>query len=363
MSTEVKYDCRYFKGDVPCKFNKLDGSVCDCCEHYDKVEGKILIIKLARAGDVIRTTPLLRRLKHVYPKFHITWLTCFPEFVPDVVDSVFTFNPQNILYLQQVHFDILYNLDKEVEACALANLVSAATKKGFHLKDGKCHPIDKDAEHKFLTGIFDQVSKANTKSYPQEIFEICGFEFKGEEYILENFASEGYNWRIEEPKPLVGLNTGCGGTWRSRLWGQEKWVELAQSLKSQGIGVVLLGGEGEHQRNTYISKESKASYLGYFPIRKFVNLIDQCDTVVTAVTMATHIAIGLRKGTVLLNNTFNPSEFELYGSGQIVEPDFDCDCYYSPICPNDCMQYISPQKVFNTCLAVLESQGENLNLL
>ena len=48
VSTEVKYDCRYFKGDVPCKFNKLDGSVCECCEHYDKVEGKILMIKLGR---------------------------------------------------------------------------------------------------------------------------------------------------------------------------------------------------------------------------------------------------------------------------------------------------------------------------
>jgi len=38
------------------------------------------------------------------------------------------------------------------------------------------------------------VNKANTKSYPQEIFEMCGFAFSGEQYILDNFASEGYRW-------------------------------------------------------------------------------------------------------------------------------------------------------------------------
>ena len=36
------------------------------------------------------------------------------------------------------------------------------------------------------------------------------------------------------------------------------------------------------------------------------------DLVVTAVTMAMHIALGLGKKLVLFNNIFNPHEFELY---------------------------------------------------
>jgi heptosyltransferase-2 len=69
--------------------------------------------------------------------------------------------------------------------------------------------------------------------------------------------------------------------------------------------------------------------------------------------MALHIAIGLEKRIILFNNTFNRREFELYGLGEILEPDFDCSCYYSPVCPNDCMQYITVDRVFKTCKKLL----------
>lgn len=83
-------------------------------------------------------------------------------------------------------------------------------------------------------------------------------------------------------------------------------------------------------------------------MRQFINLVNQCDLVVTAVTMALHIAIGLGKKVVLFNNVFNKNEFELYGLGQILEPDFECTCFYSPTCPNNCMQYLSVTRVFGT---------------
>ena len=68
---------------------------------------------------------------------------------------------------------------------------------------------------------------------------------------------------------------------------------------------------------------------------------------VTAVTMAMHIATGLRKKLVVFNNIFNKHEFELYGRGAILEPEFDCPCYYSPVCPNNCMQYLRVDAVFD----------------
>ena len=37
------------------------------CSYYDPVDKKILIIKLGAIGDVIRTTPLLHKLKATYP--------------------------------------------------------------------------------------------------------------------------------------------------------------------------------------------------------------------------------------------------------------------------------------------------------
>jgi len=354
----VKTDCRHFRGDIPCKPHKQHGVHCvdehgNDCTHYDPIDRRILIIKLGAMGDVIRTTPLLRKLKEVYPHCEIWWLTHSPEIIPSVVDVILSFTPASTSILYQTHFDILYNLDKEREACALTNAITADVKKGFFLRDGKCAPIDKDAEHKFLTGLFDDLNKANTKSYPQEIFEMCGFSFSGEHYLLDNFASDGYQWRLNRKKKIVGLNTGCGERWTSRLWPEEHWASLARQLKKSGYLPLLLGGEQEHKKNSRLARATGAKYLGHFPLKQFINLVDQCDLVVTAVTMAMHIAIGLGKKIVLFNNVFNKNEFELYGLGEILEPDFECTCFYSPTCPNNCMQYLSVQRVFDACRRLL----------
>ncbi|MBU1298595.1 MAG: glycosyltransferase family 9 protein [Bacteroidetes bacterium] len=349
---QVKSDCRYFRGDIPCKPHKKHGVHCfdkkgNPCSYYDKTSGKILIIKLGAIGDVIRTTPILHKLKEKNPKAEIWWLTLTPEVVPSIVDVVLPFTVQSITTLQAVKFDIIYNFDKDKEASALCSMLSANSKKGFTLKNGKCSPINKAAEHKFITGLFDDVNKANTKSYLDEIFKIAGFKFKGEKYILENGLS-GFDWKLPKNKKIVGLNTGCGGRWTSRLWPEKYWVELAKKLKKVGYIPLLLGGEQEHAKNLKIAKQSGAKYLGHFPLKQFMSEVNQCDLIVTAVTMAMHITIGLGKKIVLFNNIFNRNEFELYGLGEILEPEFDCNCYFSPTCKNNCMQYIHVDRVFNT---------------
>ena len=45
------------------------------------------------------------------------------------------------------------------------NLINSKEKKGFILKDGIPFPANSLAEHKYLTGIFDDYSKQNTKNY------------------------------------------------------------------------------------------------------------------------------------------------------------------------------------------------------
>jgi heptosyltransferase-2 len=356
---DLKTKCRQFRGDLPCSPHKLHGVHCvekdgSDCKYYDAVGSRILIIKLGALGDVIRTTPLLHKLKNNNPSAEIWWLTLAPEILPKGIDFVLPYTAQSLAVLTATSFDTIYCLDKDKEACALATSLSARSKKGFTLKDGKCVPIDEQANHKYLTGLFDDISKTNTKSYQEEIFEICGFEFSGERYLMPDF--EEYQWELPKGKKVIGLNTGCGGRWTSRLWPQENWVKLATKLIAAGYLPLLLGGEQEHKKNTEIAQASNALYLGHFSLRKFANEIEQCDLVVTAVTMAMHFTIGLGKKIVLFNNIFNKHEFELYGNGVILEPDFDCSCFYSPVCPNDCMQYLSVERVFDACRNLLSPE-------
>jgi heptosyltransferase-2 len=106
-----------------------------------------------------------------------------------------------------------------------------------------------------------------------------------------------------------------------------------------------------------IATAAKAKYFGHYPLKQFINLIDQCDLVVTAVTMAMHITIGRGKKIVLFNNIFNKNEFELYGLGEILEPEYECTCYYSPTCPNNCMQYLYPERVVKSVRQLLGASG------
>ncbi|RDC63388.1 glycosyltransferase family 9 protein [Adhaeribacter pallidiroseus] len=344
----VHTDCIYFRGDVPCTPNKESGYVCADCPVYTPVQTRILIIKLGAIGDVIRTTPLLRKIRVTYPQAKITWLTHTPAILPaSEIEEILKFDLASVVYLQNTSFDILFNLDKDKEACALHDSIRAANKFGYTLHNGVAYPSNSLANHKYLTGIFDQLSLENKKSYVEEIFEICGWQFNHEEYIFNNHQDKGFTWPFNQSKPVVGLNTGCGDRWTTRLWSDEKWVELIGLLQQKNYTVVLLGGESEDARNKRLQAATQAVYLGYFKLEQFINLMYQMDVIVTQVTMAMHIAIALQKKMVLLNNIFNPYEFELYGRGQIIQPDKTCECFYRGTCKlgTSCMEDLPAIKV------------------
>lgn len=355
----IKCDCRHFRGTIPCKPNKESNQVCSSCNAYDPIQKRILIIKLGAIGDVIRTTPLLTRFKKEFPGCHITWLTQSPAVLPKhMVDALYTPDYLSIYSIKQYHYDIAINLDKEVEACALLADVSADKKYGFIWKDNHIDAATPNAEHKLVTGLFDNISKLNTKNYLEEIFEICHLDFQGEPYMLNYNKELASKWNsIREQakgKKIIGLNTGCGIRWQTRLWPQENWVRLIKDLQTAGYYPIVLGGKDEDDVNSYYVQATGCFYPGHFPLDEFIGLVSHCDTIVTAVSMMMHIAIGLEKKLVLFNNIFNKYEFELYGNGVIVEPKTGCDCYYGSKCTrsNHCMKDITVEEVFEQIVAL-----------
>jgi len=344
----IREDCLHYRGHVPCRPHKQRGAHCEGCADYARAEGRILLIKLGAAGDVIRTTPLLHPLRRDHPRHRLTWITQSPALLPSLVDDPLPFDAASVLWARNTAFDLVINLDKDREACALASEARAPRKLGFLLGDGGlCVPADAGpARAKWLTGLFDDVSRANTLSYPRETFAICGYEFAGEEYVVDR-PRPAPAFDLPAGRAVVGLNTGCGGRWPSRLWPEPHWEGLARGLRDDGFAVVLLGGPDEDARNRRLAAATGACYPGHFDLRTFIGLVDRCDVVVTAVTMAMHLAIGLRKQLVLLNNIFNRHEFELYGRGEVVEPEQACTCYFQPRCtaPRFCLETLRPETV------------------
>ncbi len=358
--TEVKFDCRHFQGHLPCRPHKETGVICSDCSAYEPIRSRILIIKLGAMGDVIRTTPLLVRLRQKYPESQIHWITHTPDILPQgSIDRIYQWDATALHIIKALSFDIAINLDKDIEACILLRQVKAQRKYGFIEHEGHVWPLSPASEHKILTGLFDPISKANTRHYVAETFDICGFEFQDEPYLLdvdEQLLSKWqHRYQEEGPPPYIGLNTGCGVRWPTRLWPESYWIELIQKMQADGMTPVLLGGPDEAPRNQRLHQITGAFYPGTFPLNEFIAMIAATDVVVTAVTMAMHLALGTRRRIVLFNNIFNRSEFYLYGRGEIVEPDSGCDCYYGQVCRRDrhCMYDLTVDKVWDALQRVL----------
>jgi heptosyltransferase-2 len=348
---EVKFDCRFFRGEIPCIPNKLRNKVCTCDE-YQRIETKILIIKLGAIGDVIRTTPLVTRLRKLYPNLHITWLTQSPEILPrDKIETIYKFDFKSVFLVTHDEYDLAINLDKDKEACQLLAEVNAKQKFGFIWRNNHIDACTMNAQHKLITGFFDNLSKENTKHYLDEIFEICHQKYEGEEYLLNYNKEQAAKWNVlrekAKGKPIVGLNTGCGKRWLTRLWPKEYWVSLINQLKEEKFYPVLLGGTDEDEMNKFYAEKTGAYYPGTFSLEEFIALTSNCDSIVTAVSMMMHIAMGLQKPLILFNNIFNSKEFYMFHRGEIIEPTSGCDDFYGNTCSRKihCMNDISVERV------------------
>jgi len=397
-SKDVKYDCSHFEGHIPCKPNKKFDVQCDNCSHYDKDTSailnldtqkallkeiynicdfttkngafkkpiisasvtRILFIKLGAIGDVIRTTPLIEKYKNEYGDCHFSWITHSPQVVPkDKVDLVYKWNEASVSLLANQEFDIAINLDKDQEACMLLSHVNAKDKFGFIWEDGHINIATEKAEHKLITGLFDHISKKNTKNYLEEIFEICHFEFSKEEYMINLNEDLSNQWKekfktLAGGKTIIGLNTGCGLRWKTRLWPKDYWVELIKDLEKQGYFCLLMGGPDEDETNRYYQSKTGATYLGTFSLEEFIAITNNTHIIVTPVSMMMHIALALKKQLMLFHNIFNVHEFELYGRGVIIEPTSGCDCYFGNSCIREkrCMNDISVQDVLSNIVGL-----------
>jgi ADP-heptose:LPS heptosyltransferase len=357
----LRFDCMHYVGDRPCRPHVESGYRCTCI-HFQEVKRRGVIIKLGAAGDVLRSTPLLRALDPFATGTKVLWITHSPELVAAEACEAVRPTAATLARIAAGKWDFCWNLDKDVEACAIAAATKANEYRGYTLRDGVPRPVDEAAWHKFATGIDDPYSRANKKNYVEEIFDIVGLPYRKEEYWLRSPALSAQA-RASELLPkagAIGLNIGAGKRWPSRIWPAEYWIELIKLLKARGFAPVLLGGPEEVEMSARLVNETGCVASGVQSLEVFYAMIAQCQCVVTAVTMAMHLAIGARTPLVLLNNIFNPYEFELYGRGEIIGPPVPCDCYYSGVCRTGrkCINEILPPSVFEAVLRAVQPARE-----
>ena len=359
---EIAPDCRFFLGDRPCIWHKRTGAVCTC-DRYERVDERVLIVKLDAMGDVLRSTALLPPIAEVHPHAAITWITR-KESVPllernPYIGEILELGPEALIHLQTRTFDRVINLDASRTSAALATAARSNRKDGFVLDERGCvQPTNDAARRWFEAGLFDDLKRQGTATYQERMADILGVSGRPSRYVFE--LSDAERTRAAEHlasigvaanRPLIGLNTGAGGRWPLKQWREDGYLELIGRLAAElPVQFLLLGGASEEQRNERLVARSSIPLFDpgcRNPVRHFGALVDRCDLVVTGDTLAMHLALALRKRTVVLFGPTSAAEIELYGLGEKVVPDMTCLSCYKTSCdfsPN-CMDLISVDMV------------------
>lgn len=373
-------DCVYYKSDRPCAPHKSEGVVCDGCKYYAPVTTRILIVKLAAAGDVLRTTSILPAIKQKYESASIHWITAsgsapLLEKNP-YIDKIISFSGHLPAELLVEEFDILINLDAGTDSAAIASAVRANAKFGYGLDPRGFSVSFRPAGEEWLQmGLRDDLKKANTQTY--QFHALTAAELDGPAVSPQLILTEderayarslAAKWGIRNGQSVVGLNTGAGGRWPLKRWTEEGFCNIAKNLAETGAAVLLLGGPEEVERNKRLiaaAKNTKGS--GGFvtdtgcnnSLRQFSAIVDLCDAVVTGDTLAMHIATALGKQVVAIFGPTSSVEIDLFGRGEkITSNEMECLVCYLSKCDLDpnCMNTIPSARVEAAvlrCLAAL----------
>jgi heptosyltransferase-2 len=274
------------------------------------------IIKLDGAGDVLRTTPILWRFQDA----QVTWITEESNFVllkhnpfiKQVISISAAADARNLV------FDEIYNFDEDLRACQLAASISAKKKKGFSFKNGSYSFFDADSEYAFALSKNDELKfKLNKKTYQQIIFEMAGFSWEGQDYIL------GY-----QPKSVikydVGINYLVGKKFPNKAW--PHYQKLLGMLPAACL---------QNESGT---------------LEEYVDWINSCRIIVTGDSLGMHIALALKKKVIILMGPTSWNEIETYNRAVIVRSSLSCmPCYKKIKCSNAlfCMDLIFPEQVYS----------------
>lgn len=362
LSQKVATDCRFFLGDRPCVWHKLEGALCTC-DHYEPIRERILIVKLDAMGDVLRTTALLPAIAERHPGAAIVWVTR-AESTPllennPFVTEIITYGADSAVHLLTRRFDRVINLDTGKISAALASLARSPRKDGFELHEqGHVVASNPAAQAWLEMGLNDELKRRGTRTYQALMLDILEAGDAAHRYVLDLRPDEREAGRqhladlgVDFGLPIVGLNTGAGGRWELKQWRESGFVDLMRTLSREcQIQFVLLGGPAEIERNVRLQRDTGVRTVdpgGHNPVRHFAALTGCCDVVVTGDTLAMHVALALKRRTVVLFGPTSFAEIELYGSGEKVVPDMTCLSCYKATCdfvPN-CMDLISADMV------------------
>lgn len=324
---------------------------------------RILIIHTAFIGDIVLSTPLIKKIKDTYPDSDITYVT-----TPSG-EAILKNNPHlnNIIAydkrgehkgisgvwqlgkrLRYENFNMVITPHRYLRSSILSWLSRSPIRKGYDIASGSflfTEKIKYDKSKHEVEKLLSFVAPENKKRYEIELYPGEKEKMKGDNLWKENL--------LEDKKVVV---LAPGSKWFTKQWPVEYFNKLAESLKKlSNVRLIVVGGKEEV--NLPIEKENIIDMRGKTSLLELADILSRADVVVTNDSSPIHIASAFKKPRIFA--LFGPT-IEKFGffpwslNSKVFQVDGlkcrPCGIHGGKSCPEKhfkCMRDILPEEVFN----------------
>jgi len=338
----------------------------------------ILIVKLSAIGDVIHTLPSLTALRKLYPEAHITWVV--EEAAAGLVKNhpllnavLISRRKSWIKYLRKGEisrpFREMRAFLRELRKCPYDLVID------FHgllksalivLLSGGKRKLGYDSLQE-LSGLFynEKIPEDMNKHAVDRYLDFprhLGAKIAKAQFILpsDNAAQTRIQSLLEkyhlENKKFIAVNPVA--YWETKLWDDEKFAGLADSIKTKlNMEVVFTGSEKRSiEKITTRMQEKAVNLAGETTLPELAYLYQKALLLVTTDSGPMHLAAAVGTPVVALFGPTDPQRTGPYGDGHIIiRADLPCSPCLLKKCPTrKCMQDILPEQVMAAIKGKLE---------
>jgi len=291
----------------------------------------VLIIKLGATGDVVRTTPLLRRLDGP-----VSWITAENNLalLEGIDREVRCVSWENRERVADTTYDLVINLEDDREMSRFLKELKFKQLLGAYLNGDDRLAYTSDSRDWFDLSLIsaygreeaDRLKLFNRRTYQQLIFEGLGLGFNGETYYLPPSRPTGLQGD-------VAISSTAGPIWPMKKWAY--YDKLKQRLENHGLIVNELP-----QRASLL--EHLADVQGH-----------RC--LVSGDSLPMHLAMGSGVRCVSIFTCTSPWEIHGYGlQEKLVSPLLE-EFFYKRGYDRRATAAISVEKVMDAAMAQLDA--------
>jgi heptosyltransferase II len=335
-----------------------------------------VVIGLNWVGDNILALPTYRALQHRF-RSEGGIVIAAPENVASLLAAsgvcrkVIAWNGRTrdrIAVLRLGQFRRAVILPNSLRAAVVAFAAGVAERWGYRSDCRSMlltHSIDKSREPRHQ--LDDYTALLAAMNAPRVVDELPAMSLSAAARERARRRLRGLGIRLQ--RPLVGIHAG-GLYGRAKHWGDSRYVELAERLRSEVFEVVLLTSPGERAQ-----AESIASACNGLPtigesgdVLDLAAAIAHCSLVITNDSGPLHLAAALAVPSVSIFGPTDPARTVIPGASRVIRQSLACQPCYARQCPlghHRCMSEISVDEVYTAAIGLfnevdgkLEGSGE-----